>query len=179
MHRILIFGALAALSAPAPAFAQEAFVGLSAHEVDTPFTLHVGEGGVDLVAGYRFGKVEALGFIGKPEPFVILSANTAGDTSFAGAGIGWTLGKGRFYARPGVGLVVHDGSGLRIDPATRQHTELGSRVLFEPELGIGYRVNPRLSVEANWTHISHARLFNAQQNPGIDMIGARINLRLP
>lgn len=179
MHRFLICGALAALIVPAPALAQEVFVGLNAHEVDTPFTLHTGESGVDVVAGYRFGKVEALGFIGKPQPYVIVSANTAGDTSFAGAGLGWTLGKGRFYARPAIGLVVQDGPVRRVDPVTRQRTELGSRVLFEPELGIGYRVSPRLSVEANWTHISHARLFNPQQNPGIDMIGARINLRLP
>lgn len=179
MHRILTCGALAALFAAAPAAAQEVFAGLNAHEVDTPFTLHTGESGVDLVAGYRFGRVEALGFIGKPQPYVIVSANTAGDTSFAGAGLGWTLGKGPVYVRPAVGLVVHDGPGRRVDPVTRQHTELGSRVLFEPELGIGYRISPRLSVEANWTHVSHARLFNAQQNPGIDMIGARINLRLP
>ena len=36
----------------------------------------------------------------------------------------------------------------------------------------------RVSVEASWVHISNARLFDSQQNPGIDMIGVRANLKL-
>jgi hypothetical protein len=31
-----------------------------------------------------------------------------------------------------------------------------------------------ISLEASWVHISHARLFNSRQNPGIDMMGARL-----
>jgi hypothetical protein len=48
-------------------------------------------------------------------------------------------------------------------------------VLFEPELGIGAQVTDRLSVEASWVHMSHARLFS-RQNPGIDNLGVRLNL---
>ena len=53
----------------------------------------------------------------------------------------------------------------------------GSRVLFEPELGIGTRINNRLSVEASWVHMSHAQLFGGE-NPGIDNLGVRLNLAL-
>lgn len=177
MSRKLLLAAPLALIA-VPASAQEVFGGVHLHEVDTPFTLRVDEGGVDLVAGARFGRIEALGFLGKPEPYVIASVNTAGDTSFAGAGLGWTLGQGPVFVRPAIGLVVHDGPGLRIDPVTRQHLELGSRVLFEPEIAVGYRLTQRVSVEANWMHISQGRIFNRRQNPGIDMIGARVNVKL-
>ena len=57
-------------------------------------------------------------------------------------------------------------------------TDLGSRVLFSPELAVGARLSQRLSAEASWVHISGARLFNNEQNPGIDMMGVRLNYRL-
>jgi hypothetical protein len=178
MKKRLALLAAAAAAVPSAAVAQEAFAGVYVHEVDTPFSLHVGESGVDIAAGYRFAPIEALGVIGKPAPYLIASLNTAGDTSFAGAGLGWTIGKGPLYARPALGLVVHDGPSLRIDPATGRHSELGSRVLFEPEIALGYRLGKRVSLEASWMHISQGRLFNRKQNPGIDMVGARVVYRL-
>ena len=170
-------GAAAALLAT-PAAAQEVFAGAYVHGVDTPFTLETTEGGVDIAAGVRFGGIEALSFIGKPEPYIIGSLNTGGDTSFAGVGLGWTIGEGRFYVRPGVGLVVHDGPELRVNYATGLRTDLGSRVLFEPEIGVGYRVTDSTAIEASWMHISQGRIFDSKQNPGIDMMGVRLSHKL-
>jgi len=178
MKHIAPAAALAALVLAAPAAAQEVFAGVYVHEVDTPLTLHTGESGADIALGYRFAPVAALKAVGSPAPYVIGALNSAGDTSFAGAGLSWTIGKGPLYVRPAVAVVIHDGPDYRVDPLTRRRTDLGSRVLFEPELGIGYRVNGRVSVEASWMHISQGRLFNWQQNPGIDMIGARLAYRL-
>jgi lipid A 3-O-deacylase len=178
MHRLALPAALAAFSLASPAAAQEVFAGVYVHEVDTPFTLQVGESGADIALGYRFAPIDALGFIGKPAPYVVGSLNTAGDTSFVGAGLSWTIGKGPVYVRPGIGVVVHDGPDLRVDSVARRRTDLGSRVLFEPEIGVGYRLNESVSLEAHWMHISQARLFNRRQNPGIDMIGLRLNYRL-
>ena len=178
MKTLALGGLAAACLLSSPAQAQEVFAGAYKHGVDTPFTLKTGEGGADIALGYRFAPIEALSAVGSPQPYILGSINTAGDTSFAGVGISWTLGKGPVYVRPGVGLVVHDGPESRIDPVTRRNTELGSRVLFEPEIGVGYRVNERFSVEAHWMHISHAQLFNGDQNPGIDMIGARVNVKM-
>ena len=178
MQRLALAAILAVAFVPSGAAAQEAFVGVYVHEIDTPFTLPVGEAGADIAAGYRFPPIRALGFIGSPAPYVIASLNTAGDTSFAGAGLAWTIGKGPVYLRPGVGVVVHDGPGLRADPVTHIRTDLGSRVLFEPEIAVGVRVGERVSLEASWMHISQGRVFNWDQNPGIDMIGARVNYRL-
>ena len=178
MKPLLAGCAIAAIFTAAPLAAQEVFGGVYAHGVDTPFTFDTGEGGVDLAAGVRFGGIEALSAIGSPEPYVLGSLNTRGDTSFAGAGLAWTIGKGPVYVRPGIGLVVHDGPELRVNYATGKRTDLGSRVLFEPEIGVGYRLNERASVEAHWMHISQGQIFDSQQNPGIDMIGARVNWRL-
>lgn len=171
--------ATAVLSAciAAPAAAQEVFGGVYAHEVETPFTFDVDEGGADVMLGARFDQAEWLSFIGKPQPYVFGSLNTVGDTSFVGAGLSWRIEAGPVFIRPGIGLVVHDGPELKIDPVTGEHQELGSRVLFEPEIAVGVQVTDKLAAEASWVHISHARLFNWEQNPGIDMMGVRLSYR--
>ena len=165
--------ALVAGLAPCAAMAQEVYGGVYAHAVETPFTFDTDEGGTDLQAGIRLDEIRALGGM---QPYVFGSVNLSGDTSFVGAGVSWKAELGKVYLRPGVGLVVHDAPDLRVDPDTGIRTDLGSRVLFEPEIALGYDVPDRLSLEASWVHISNARLFNSEQNPGIDMMGARVNI---
>lgn len=176
-HICRLLAPVAALVLTSPASADEVFVGAYVHEVDTPLTLKVAESGADIALGYRFRPIERWHAIGKPAPYVVASLNTAGDTSFAGAGLSWTVGKGRFYLRPAVAVVVHDGDLHRPDPVNGRDRGLGSRVLFEPEIGLGWRASEQLSVEASWMHVSHGLLFG-KQNPGIDMVGLRLNLGL-
>ena len=167
--------ALLGFCIPTAAQAQELYAGVYAHAVETPFTFDTNEGGADLQAGFRFEEIDALAGM---QPHVFASVNLDGDTSFAGAGASWKAELGRWYIRPGVGLVVHDAPALRVDPDTGTRTDLGSRVLFAPELAVGIDLSSRWSVEASWVHISNARLFNSQQNPGIDMMGLRVNAKL-
>lgn len=165
----------AALALAVPAAAQEVFAGALLHGVETPLTFETGEGGVDVQLGWRGAPLAALKAIGSPSPYVFGSVNTDGDTNFVAAGMAWTLNAGAIYVRPGLGIALHNGPRYRV--LNGFQTQLGSRILFEPELGIGVRVSPRLSVEAQWTHISHAQIFGPQ-NPGLDMIGLRLNRRL-
>lgn len=167
--------AVALIACASPAAAQEAWVGVAAHGVDTPFTFETGEGGADLRAGYRLPPQRALSVIGSPAPYVMAIVNTDGDTSLVAAGLNWKLGD-RFYVRPGIGIAVHDGPSLRVR-ADGLRTDLGSRVLFEPELAVGWQASPRIGVEASWVHVSHAQLFGGQ-NPGLDIIGARLVVTL-
>ena len=182
LRRVIFAVALVLGSSAVPAAAQELFGGVYVHGTATPLSLDTGERGIDFEAGYRFAPSERLSVIGKPSPYLIASVNTAGGASFAGAGLGWKIslsGPGAsVYVRPGLGLVVHNGPSYRVDAASRYRTDLGSRVLFEPELAIGTRLTSRLGVEASWVHVSHARLFNRDQNPGLDMIGMRLTYAL-
>ena len=165
--------------AASPASAQEIFAGVAAHGVDTPFTLKTFEEGADIQIGVRSQPIEGLKLIGKPSAYLFGSVNTAGDTNLVATGLSWKIGK-QLYVRPGIGLAVHDGPKLRYDgpdDSKGRRTDLGSRILFEPEIGVGYQIDPRFSIEAHWSHVSHARLFNSKQNPGLDMIGARVNVR--
>jgi hypothetical protein len=162
-----------------PAQAGEVFGGLYAHAVDTPFTFDTGEGGADVQVGVRSDPIEALRVIGRPAAHVFGSLNSEeGGTDFVAAGLSWKIETGPVYIRPGIGLALHNAPDLRVDPETRIRTDLGSRVLFEPEIAIGTELSERVSVEASWVHISNARLFNREQNPGIDMMGVRLNWRM-
>ena len=171
-----LIGAVAILAATAaPASAQEAFGGIYAHDVDTPLNLRGVEPGVDFQAGLRGRRIRALAIIGAPSPYAFAALNSDGDAHYAAAGLSWKIG-GKLYLRPGIGLAVHSGP-VRADPADPRRA-FGSRILFEPELGFGYRFSDGLSAEASWIHMSHARLFNDRQNPGIDNIGVRLNFKL-
>lgn len=176
MKAFLLTPLVAALAA-APACAGEIFGGLYAHAIDTPLSLGTGEGGADIELGYRAEPIGALAAIGSPAPYAFASVNTGGDTDFLAAGLAWKFALGPVYVRPGAGLSLNNGPDRRVDgDGTR--TDLGSRVLFAPEIGVGVELGRGASIEASWVHISGARLFNSEQNPGIDMIGIRFNQRL-
>jgi len=165
---LLIFSVVAT----EPAYAGEVFGGLYAHDVKTPLDKSGIEGGADVQLGYRGGRIGHTPL----QPYVFGALNTAGNTSYAAVGLSAKFGRS-IYIRPGVGLAIHTGSAEKFQGPTDDKIDFGSRILFEPELGIGTRINDRLSIEASWVHMSHAQLFG-RQNPGIDNFGVRLNLRL-
>ena len=168
----LFLPALALLVAAPPAQAGEIFGGVYVHDVDTPLTRSGVEGGADLQLGWRGGRIGRSPL----QPYVFGALNTAGETHYAAVGISAKFGK-RVYIRPGVGIAVHTGSARNFEDPTNGKVDFGSRILFEPEIGIGAQINDRLSVEASWVHLSHAQLFG-RQNPGMDNIGVRLAFRL-
>jgi len=162
--------AVLALALPAAANAGELFGGVYVHDVKTPLDKSGIEGGADIMLGYRGGAIGHTPL----QPYVFGALNTAGETNYAAVGLSAKFGRG-IYIRPGLGIAVHTGSAdnfYRTDKIA-----FGSRVLFEPELGIGTQLNDRLSIEASWVHMSHAQLFG-RENPGIDNLGVRLNLKL-
>ena len=177
MKRAAIFCSLVATAAAVaqPAHAGELFGGVYVHDVRLPTDKSGLENGMDLQLGVR-GQAFASVLGGKLQPYVFGALNTAGETSYAAAGVSlrFPLAKALFI-RPGLGLAIHNGSAAEFYRTDR--IAFGSRVLFEPELGIGTQINDRLSVEASWVHMSHATLFS-RENPGIDNLGVRLNFRL-
>jgi len=166
--------AFAALCVAFPSVAQagEIFGGLYDHDVKLPTDKSGIESGMDVMIGYRGGRIG-----GPPlQPYIFGALNTAGNTSYAAVGLSAKFGHS-IYFRPGVGLAIHNGSAEKFQDPTNDKIDFGSRILFEPEVAVGAQVNGRLSIEASWVHMSHAQLF-ARQNPGIDNLGVRLNLAL-
>jgi lipid A 3-O-deacylase len=165
----LILGAVAVT----PAQAGELFGGVYVHDIDSPFTLSGVEKGFDVQLGYRGGRIGRTPL----QPYAFAAVNTAGKTSYAAAGLSAKFGD-RLFIRPGLGIAVHTGSAANFDDPTNNEIEFGSRVLFEPELGVGARLNSRTTVEASLVHLSHAQIFG-KENPGIDNLGVRLAVALP
>ena len=168
----LLISVICTLFAASPAAAGELFGGLYAHDVDTFLTKSGVEDGMDIQLGYRGDRIGATPF----QPYAFGALNTAGDTHYAALGISAKFGD-RLFVRPGVGIAVHTGSAANFDNPTNDKIEFGSRFLFEPELGVGYQLSERASLEASWVHMSHAQLFG-RQNPGVDNSGARLSWKL-
>jgi hypothetical protein len=158
------------LAAAPAAHAGEVFGGLHMHDVKLPTDKSGLEAGMDVSVGYRGGRIGRTPL----QPYVFGALNTAGNTSYAAVGLSARFGD-KLYIRPGLGLAVHNGSAA--DRFRSDEIAFGSRLLFEPEIGVGTRINDRLSIEASWVHMSHATLFS-HENPGIDNLGVRLNLRL-
>ena len=175
-NTVYLFFAIA-IMVSSPAQADELFAGMGSQDIVTPLAQDTGADGVDFQLGYRGEPIEALSFIAKPSPYILASVNSAGDTSFAAVGLSWKFGE-KVYLRPGIGIAIHDGPELAFASDGSQ-TQLGSRVLFEPELAVGVQISERVDLEASWVHLSHGRLFSSVQNPGIDTIGMRLVLKLP
>ena len=161
-----------ALGIAAPAQAGELFGGVYVHDVDTPLTQSGIENGADIQLGYRGGRIGRTPL----QPYVFGALNTAGDTSYAAVGLSAKFGK-QVYLRPGLGIAIHNGSTKKFQDLSNDQIDFGSRILFEPEIGLGVQLSDRASIEASWVHMSHAQLFG-HQNPGIDNFGVRLNLAL-
>jgi len=157
---------------PATAHAGELFGGVYVHDIDSPLTKSGIEKGADFQLGYRWGK------IGKTplQPYLFGAVHTDGETHYAAAGISAKFGK-RLFVRPGIGLAIHSGDNGDFEDPSDDDVELGSSLLFAPELGLGYQVSDRFSVEASIVHLSHGQLFG-DQNPGIDNVGVRLSWKL-
>ena len=162
--------AAAALLLPSAAGAAELFGGAYVHDVDTPLTKSGIEGGVDLMVGLRGGRIGSTPL----QPYGFVAVNSSGETSYGAIGLSAKFGDA-IYVRPGVGLALHTGSTRDFQQEDR--IAFGSRILFEPEIAVGAKLNERMSIEASWVHMSHGTLFS-RQNPGIDNFGVRLNLKL-
>ena len=171
MKRSFLLSAAAVLAAmPTATSAGELFGGLYVHDVKLPTNISGIEGGIDVQLGWRGGR------IGKTplQPYAFGALNTSGETSYAAAGVSVRFGD-RIFIRPGLGIAVHNGSAD--DFFRTDRIAFGSRVLFEPELGVGARISDRATIEASWVHMSHAQLFG-RENPGIDNLGVRLTFGL-
>jgi opacity protein-like surface antigen len=200
MKRILFAAAAAcSLGWAAPAAAGEVFVGVFQHDVEfIGEALGIGaagkEGGVDVHLGYRTGKIDALRVIGRPKAYGMASINSENQSNFVAAGLGWTIDLGsRFYLQPGIGIAYTDGEdelpdfrepgitpaeALRRAQLRSERIEFGSKVLFEPELALGYRFTDRVSAELAYTHLSNGQILAQGQNDGMDELGVRLVVQL-
>jgi len=193
MARAALIAVAAALAlAAGPAAAGEVFAGVYAHDVDDGISYGKFEDGAQIVAGVRTTALDELKFLGRPRVHLLVGVNTAGGTDYLASGLAWRFHLNeRLYVQPGIGLAIHDSRVAfpspdepGITPQERlkrirdfqTKLDLGSRVLFEPELSVGWKATRRLSVELSWIHLSHGKLAG-DYNPGVGDVGVRLLYR--
>lgn len=193
MARTLLMALVAAATLGAGAArAGEVFLGAYAHDVDDGISYGKFEDGAQIVGGVRTTALDELKFLGRPRVHLLAGVNTSGGTNYAAAGLAWRFHLSeRVYVQPGIGLAIHDGRvnlpspdapGLTPEERLKRlrdfqtKLDLGSRVLFEPEISLGWKATRRLSVEVSWIHLSHAKLAG-DYNPGLGDVGVRLLYR--
>ena len=163
-------------------------IGVLAHDV--PLTSNNKESpGVDLNLEVTFAPSVAFLF-GTIRPALGATINFAGHTSKVYLDARWQVECcwGGFFAL-GIGAAIHNGEVdslanlgsltgsalLRAVATSERHKQLGSRVLFHPNVEWGYRLSERNSVSIYWEHISNANI--AKRNEGLDTLGLRYGYR--
>ncbi len=141
------------------------------------------EDGPNIEAEIVFGSPDFLNFALSPRPFIVGSVNTAGDTSFGGAGLVWQFAfSDKWHIEPGFGYVIHDGAeespfpqgDPRSDAFNRDNILFGSEDLFRTSLSLGRRMGPNWGAQVTYEHLSHGQILGDGRNQGVDNIGVRL-----
>jgi lipid A 3-O-deacylase len=144
------------------------------------------EGGPNINGEIVFKSPDLLDFVWSPRPYIVASVNTAGDTSFGGAGLEWEwkLAEGWSF-EPGFGYVIHDGElefpypqgDPRNDPISARKVFLGSRDLFRTNLSLNRDIGEKWGVQLMYEHLSHGQILGDGRNQGLDNVGVRVRYR--
>lgn len=175
------------LAPSARADVTEAHVGVMAHNICVTNCKNADkEDGPNIEMQLSFDSPSFLSWAFSPEPYVMASVSTSGDTSFGGFGVEWRWDFAEGWAlEPGVGYVVHDGElenphapGTPAAAAfAEEHVQLGSRDLFRTSLALTRDLPGPWEVQVQFEHLSHGQILGSGRNQGIDELGIRLGYR--
>lgn len=181
------FGAAMGVSSPAHAGVSEVRVGVMAHNICITDCKNAHkEPGPNVEVAVSFDPPGFLSRLGAPEPYLVASINTHGETSFAGGGVEWRVKLSEKWAlQPGLGYVIHDGelnnpyaNGTPESAAfADEHLLHGSRDLFRTSLGVTRELDGPWETQLFFSHLSHGQILGNGRNQGTDQLGVRIGYR--
>jgi lipid A 3-O-deacylase len=180
---IAAFGAALMLAPAAQAGVDEVHVGVMQHNICVTNCKNADkEDGPNVEFQVSFDSPGFLSWAASPQPYVIASINTAGNTSFGGVGLEWRWNFADNWAlEPGVGYIVHDGAvdnpfangTQEAADYAEEHVLLGSEDLFRTSLGLTYDFEGPWEAQVLFEHLSHGQIIGSGRNQGIDEIGIR------
>lgn len=144
------------------------------------------EAGPDIDVQLTFNSPSWLEAIGSPQPYLLVSANTRGNTSYAAAGLEWSIRLGEGWSfDPSFGYAMHDGELENpFAPGTPEaaafseaYIQFGSRDLFRTSFALTRRLSPRWEAQVIYAHLSHGQILGQGRNQGLDQIGVRFGYR--
>ncbi len=181
------FGAAMALAPSARAGIDEVHVGVMAHNICVTDCKNADkEDGPNVELQVSFDSPGFLDWAGSPRPYLMVSANTQGDTSFGGLGLEWHWEFADGWAiEPGFGYIVHDGAtnnpfanGTPEAAAfAEENVLLGSKDLFRTSLGLSRDLPGPWEAELFFEHLSHGQILGEGRNQGMDQAGLRLGYK--
>ena len=153
-----------------PSFISEVRFGFSAHD---PWSPERGSANatVEVLFAKPFTPADLFTSYFVPRPHIGASLNFGGATSFAYAGLTWTIDiTDRIFVEASFGGAVHNGETGRNVPLDR--SALGCSPLFRESASLGFRISQNWNVMATVEHLSNAGICNA--NRGLTNVGARL-----
>lgn len=166
---------------------EEFRIGFAKHDVELTGD-EPRESGVNIQPQIVFTSPDLFRFIWSPNPYLIASINTDGETNFAGGGLLYKRNffDTRWFWELDGGIVYQDG---RVDlpppiEAEERMRILASEITFGSELqfhfvsGIGREVSDKWDVQFYFEHLSHGQIFGeTEKNEGVENIGIKFGRR--
>jgi len=181
---LIAFGAVMAMAPAARAEVNEVHVGVLQHNICVINCKNADkEDGPNVEFQVSFDSPDFLRWAFSPQPYVMGSINTAGETSFGGVGLEWRWDvTERWAIEPGVGYVIHNGEIENPYPSgspeaaqfAAEHVQFGSRDLFRTSLAVTYDFDGPWEAGILYEHLSHGQILGTGRNQGIDNIGIRL-----
>ena len=144
------------------------------------------EDGPNVSAELVFATPDFLDWALSPRPFLVGSINTAGKTSFGGAGLQWSFDLTETISiEPGIAYVIHDGATSNPFPDgdpraltfSNENVLLGSEDLFRTSLALTWHVNDQWGAQIMYEHLSHGQILGDGRNQGMDNLGLRLTYK--
>ncbi|MGE0044697.1 MAG: acyloxyacyl hydrolase [Hyphomonadaceae bacterium] len=180
----LAIGAFASMTGAAEAGVARVHVSVMEHNVRIIDDKNADkEEGLAVQGQINFSSPSWLDWAGSPEPYIVGSVSTAGETSFAGVGLEWRWEFADGWAlSPGLGYVIHDGELENPFPNgspeaaafAEEHVLLGSRDLFRTSIALEREFGGGWAAGVEYTHLSHGQILGEGRNQGLDQIGLRL-----
>jgi lipid A 3-O-deacylase len=123
---------------------------------------------------FRSPDIDAFKWIASPRPELGTMLSLSGHESIIHAGLNWhvPVGTTPFYLEAGLGLGITDGY---LDNAPPGYHNLGCRALLHWEYGVGYNIDDRWTVTAEWQHVSSTGLCTP--NEGLNDLGVTVGYK--
>lgn len=181
---LLALGAMMTMASPARAGIDEIHFGVMDHNVCITNCKNADkEDSPNIEGQISFDSPSFLHWALSPQPYIMGSYNTQGDTSFGAVGLEWRWDVSEHWAiEPGLGYAIHNG--VKNNPYANgtpesadfssKHVLLGSRDLFRTSLGVTYDMDGPWEVQAYFEHLSHGQILGHGRNQGLDELGIRI-----
>lgn len=180
---VAAFGAAMTLAPAAHAGIDEVHVGVMQHNICVTDCKNADkEDGPNVELQVSFDSPGWLDWAGAPQPYLMASVNTAGNTSFGGFGLEWRWEFAEGWAlEPGVGYVMHDGATNNLYPNgspeaaafAEENVLLGSEDLFRTSLGLTRDFAGPWEAQVFFEHLSHGQILGEGRNQGLDQVGIR------